>query len=185
MQRFEFEKLKLTGAILIRPFSADDARGETEKYYDYNVFLDADVAFHPTESLIIKSHPGVLRGLHYQKTNPQSRLIYCLQGEVFAVVVNYQSDSSDYGKYTSVRLSDCNRNALYVPKNMALGTLAMKSSLIACLCDGSFSSKDASGIRWNDDDLCIQWPLSELCVPMTISEKDRMLPLLEGDTHQR
>lgn len=176
MSTASVESLGLPGVMLIHDLFFEDGRGGTIKNYDRQKFLLAGIDFIPTESLLITSHQSTLRGLHFQKRKPQSRLLTCIQGEIFVVVVNVCSDSGDYGRCLSMRMSSNTKISVYVPQGYALGTLALRSSLMHCLCDGYFCADDATGIRWDDETLCIEWPLDELDTLPVISEKDRALP---------
>ena len=179
MSKLSIESKELSGVVLINTFFVEDARGNTVKNFEHLSYLDIGVDFIPTESLVIRSNQGTLRGLHFQRKNSQSRLITCLQGEIFVVAVNVCANSCQYGQYTTVRMSSEMKKALYVPGKYALGTLAMESSLIHCLCDGHFCAEEVSGIRWDDEDLCIKWPLDELNILPVISNKDLALPSLK------
>jgi dTDP-4-dehydrorhamnose 3,5-epimerase-like enzyme len=101
MQSFKFEKLQFDGLYLISPFLAEDNRGYFLKNYEKEVFekagIDTDV-FEAFESLSVK---GVVRGLHFQTDNPQSKIVRCITGRIYDVVVDIRKDSPTFGKCTS------------------------------------------------------------------------------------
>jgi len=125
------------------------------------------------------STSGTLRGLHFQLPPAgQAKLVQVLKGSVLDVVVDVRKGSPTYGKHVSVRLSVDNNHQLYVPVGFAHGFLTLeKDVLVMYKVSHYYEPRLDSGIRWNDPDIAVQWPINES--EITISEKDRRLPLLK------
>lgn len=185
MQKNEFDKLKIPDVVLINSFCLTDERGSLVKEYSREILVANRIAFNVCETLFLSSYQGVLRGLHFQRMKPQAKIIYCLEGSVWAVVVDVRCDSASFGKWVSVDLSSNTRQVLFVPAGCALGTLALKDSLLSCHCGENFFPEYAAGIRWDDRNLGIDWPIQELGFRPIISIKDQCLPslqqVLDGD----
>lgn len=180
MQKFEFKELGLDGIKYIKYQMVADDRGENVKCYSRDVFLDEKLDFVPSETLLIHSKKGVLRGLHFQKEKAQSRLIQCFSGKIYAVVVDSRSDSKTLGEWITKELTEERCDGLFVPAGFALGTLALDESVLCCQCDGKFYSEYADGIRWNDSTLKISWPIDRLDGSPILSLRDQKLPAFQS-----
>ena len=137
----------------------EDDRGSLDRIWDSSLFDDSD-GFKQI-SLIKNLEEGTLRGLHFQiKPFEESKLISCIRGKIFDVLVNIDPDSLNFGQKVCVEISPTgNINALKVPKGFAHGYLTLeKDSHILYLTDNVFSSDHAKGISWNDPQLNIPWP---------------------------
>jgi dTDP-4-dehydrorhamnose 3,5-epimerase len=123
------------------------------------------------------SQYGVLRGLHYQLRSPQAKLVRVPRGKVRDVVVDVRWQSSTYGRYAVVELSEENHRMLYVPRGYAHGYLVLSdTATFEYLCDEYYGGPDDQfGIRWDDPDLDIPWNITD---PI-LSAKDAALPFLE------
>jgi len=119
----------------------------------------------------------VLRGLHYQSGNgAQAKLVRCIEGEIFDVIVDLRKSSETYGKWASVLLSDKNMLCLFVPKGFAHGYLSLSdSSRVMYKVDAPYSPANETGIRFDDGALKIAWPIKDAI----LSKKDRLLPSFE------
>ena len=119
---------------------------------------------------------GTIRGLHYQKEpHSESKIVRCLKGKVWDVVVDLRKNSSTFLNWSCVELSEEKANALLIPRGCAHGfqVLEPKSELLY-LHSGKWMPDFENGIRWDDKTLSINWPL-----PSTnISQKDRDLPFI-------
>ena len=106
-----------------------------------------------------KSKVGVLRGLHFQKTFPQAKLVKCLEGEVFDVAVDLREGSPTYGKWEGVVLSAEKGNMFMIPRGFAHGFVVLSEiATFAYKCDELYHPEDEGGIMWNDLELGIEWP---------------------------
>ena len=168
---------KLKGCFLIEPKLFTDQRGvffevfrkdELENKLGYEINLVQE-----NQSI---SRKGVLRGLHFQKGNAaQAKFVTVTKGEVLDVVVDLRYGSQTYGEHFKIRLSDQNRNCLFIPRGMAHGFLALSDhTAFSYKCDNYYNPTEEGGIVFHDTDLNIDWelPISELL----LSEKDLNLP---------
>ncbi len=160
MSGFKFEKLSIEGVMIIHPFYYEDERGYFIKDYDAVVFEELglkDISF--KEEFYSKSKKGVVRGLHFQTLHPQSKIVSCISGSIYDVVVDLRKDSPTFGKYISVELSDKNHLSLFVPKGCAHGFMALEDETKTYYkCDSNYLKNNDSTIRWDDKDIDIKWP---------------------------
>ena len=180
MQEFEFKDLGLAGIRYIKSQVVSDERGENIKCYSREIFLTEQIDFIPTETLLIHSKKGVLRGLHFQRKKAQSRLIQCLSGKIYAAIVDLHLDQNMFGQWMTQELSAEKHDSLFIPAGYALGTLALEDTVLCCQCDGEFYPGYADGVRWDDTTLKITWPVDRLDGPPIISAKDQKLPALQN-----
>jgi dTDP-4-dehydrorhamnose 3,5-epimerase len=161
---------KLSGVLLIEPDVYGDNRGyfletwNAARYREYGLpekFVQDNLSF---------SRRGVLRGLHFQNPNPQGKLVYVIQGEVFDVAVDIRLGSPTFGQWVGVTLSSDNKRQLYIPEGFAHGFCVLSdTALFAYKCTDFYNPRAEGGIIWNDPDIGIAWPVSE---PI-ISDKDK------------
>ncbi|MGI6745531.1 MAG: dTDP-4-dehydrorhamnose 3,5-epimerase [Firmicutes bacterium ADurb.Bin300] len=175
MQSFKFEKLQFDGLYLISPFLAEDNRGYFLKNYEKEVFekagIDTDV-FEAFESLSVK---GVVRGLHFQTDNPQSKIVRCITGRIYDVVVDIRKDSPTFGKWAGVYLDDVSKQSVFIPKGFAHGFITLSDNAISSyICSGKYSKGTDTGVVWNDSDIGIDWPMEGID-NIIISERDSQL----------
>jgi dTDP-4-dehydrorhamnose 3,5-epimerase len=170
-------KTNIYGLTLVSPYTFNDERGCIKKYFEEETFEKGNLSFRFSESIIIMSHFGVLRGLHYQMSPSQSRLVSILKGIVFAVTVDLRCDSKSFGKYETFYLSDNDNKAIYIPENFAFGALTLyEDTLLSYQCSGKYIYENNNGIVWNDKILSIPWPIDKLNgFPIIISKKDKEL----------
>ena len=173
-----FENLMLDGALLIRPNRHVDERGYFARTYCRGTFLAQglkDCSLQCSTSFNLRR--GTLRGLHLQREpHGETKLIHCVRGGVYDVIVDVREGSSSYGRWHAEHLSAENGLGLYVPAGFAHGfvTLLDDTELLYQMAD-PFVPESAAGIVWNDPDLAIDWPLE----PIVISAKDSALPTLK------
>ena len=122
------------------------------------------------------SPKGVLRGLHFQKTYQQGKLVRVTSGEVFDVAVDIREGSKTYGKWVGVVLSAEKKNMLYVPEGFAHGFLVLSDRAeFAYKLSDYYHPEDESGIPWNDKTIGVDWPIPEGMKIIT-SERDSNHP---------
>jgi dTDP-4-dehydrorhamnose 3,5-epimerase len=114
---------------------------------------------------------GTLRGLHYQaEPHGEVKLVRCIRGAVFDVMVDLRSDSPAYRRWVGYELSENNRNALYIPNSVAHGFLTLSdSSELEYLISTPYVPESSRGVRWNDPAFGILWPGH----PRVISARDK------------
>ena len=129
-----------------------------------------------------KSSKGVLRGLHFQKQYPQSKLVRVIKGEVYDVAVDLRKDSKTYGKYYGVILSEENKLQFFIPKGFAHGFLVLSDEAeFVYKCDDFYHPGDEGGLIWNDKTINVNWPLEKVGGEQNLiqSEKDTKWPSFE------
>ena len=123
-----------------------------------------------------RSARGVLRGLHFQISKPQGKLVSVVKGEVLDVVVDIRKDSPSFGMHHKVILSEENKKQFWVPPGFAHGFVVLSESAdFTYKCTDYYDPSDEGGILWNDPALAIDWQVAD---PM-LSGKDRVQPLFK------
>ncbi len=176
MSNFTFTETNIKGVYIIDVKSYGDRRGYFMETYKEDDFVAAGLNYRFVQDNQSSSHKGVLRGLHFQKTYPQAKLVRVLKGEVFDVAVDLRKGSETYGKWVGVLLSEDNHRQLMIPRGFAHGFIVVSDHAeFAYKCDEKYHPEDEGGILWNDPDLNIDWPdIGEI----TLSEKDKNNPTL-------
>lgn len=179
MGKFKFIATKIKGVYVIEPTVFGDNRGYFMETYNGQDFRDAGLHYTFVQDNQSASVKGVLRGLHFQKTHPQAKLVRVLTGEVFDVAVDLRKDSATYGQWVGEVLSGENKRQLMIPRGFAHGFVVLSDyAEFAYKCDDFYHPEDEGGIIWNDPDINIQWPLTE---GLRLSEKDLQLPNLSAN----
>lgn len=174
VQHFKFIESELKGAYLIHPFVADDERGAFIKDYSHEVFLNHGIDHALKEVFYTYSKKGVVRAIHFQHTKEQAKLVRCISGKIFDVIVDLRKDSPTFGQWRSYLLSDENKLELYIPKHFGHGYLVLEPSIVSYQCSEKFYGEYDDGILWNDKELAITWPV-ELVDEIILSTKDQNL----------
>ena len=162
----------IDGAMIVEPKVYGDSRGfflETWHQERYRQQLKIELPF--VQDNHSRSTKGVLRGLHFQKTKPQGKLVRVVRGEVFDVGVDLRRDSPTFGAWQGVYLSEDNHRQLWLPPGLAHGFLVTSASAdFEYKCTDYYDPADEGCLLWNDEDVGIEWPLAE---PL-LSAKDRV-----------
>ena len=174
---FDFQQAAIGGVIVISPFNADDLRGSFTKDYSREIFAAHGVYHNIEEVFYTTSKRGVIRALHFQRVKHQPKLVRCLWGHVWDVVVDLRKDSPTFRKWLSFDLSSDNRREILVPAGCAHGYLVMEDSVVSYKCSEKFYSEYDDGIVWNDSTIGIDWPLEAIggAANVILSSKDREL----------
>jgi dTDP-4-dehydrorhamnose 3,5-epimerase len=163
----------IEGVYIIEPTVFGDERGYFMETYHKEEFKKAGLDFSFVQDNQSKSKKGVLRGLHFQYTKPQGKLVRVIKGKVFDVVVDLRKDSPSYGKWEGVILSEENKKQFYVPEGFAHGFLVLSDEAeFIYKCTDFYDGEDEGGILWNDPDIGIKWPVDDIN-RVILSEKDR------------
>ena len=174
---FKFERTEIEGVYIIEPQKFGDHRGYFMETYNESEFNKAGLNYKFVQDNQSKSKAGVLRGLHFQKTHPQAKLVRVLEGEVFDVAVDLRKNSKTYGKWVGVVLSAENNKQFMIPKGFAHGFLVLsETATFAYKCDDFYHPEDEGGIMWNDETVNIIWPEVK---EILLSEKDTKHPSLK------
>lgn len=174
---FKFTKTEIEGVYIIEPQKFGDNRGYFMETYNESEFNKAGLNYKFVQDNQSKSKAGVLRGLHFQKTHPQAKLVRVLEGEVFDVAVDLRKDSKTYGEWVGVVLSAENNKQFMIPRGFAHGFLVLsETATFAYKCDDFYHPEDEGGIMRNDDTVGVKWPeVNEIL----LSEKDKKHPSLK------
>ena len=141
------------------------------KYSDYQNFK-----YNFVQDNYSHSSRGVLRGLHFQKTKPQGKLIQVIQGEVFDIAVDLRKDSPSFGKWHSEILNHKNKKQFWIPPGFAHGFITISETAdFIYKCTDYYDPNDEGCIAWNDPNLAIPWPIKN---PI-LSSKDQAAPFLQ------
>lgn len=156
---FSFKDTSL-GGKLITPFIFTDERGTFIKDFNNYIFKDNGLDFTPQEVLNVTSNKGVLRGMHFQLDTPQAKVVRCLHGSIYDVIVDVRKGSPHFGKWEGFYLNDKNLTSLYIPKGFAHGYLVLEDNThVQYLCDDLHKAWLDVGIPYDDEDVNIEWPL--------------------------
>ncbi len=177
INRFEFCKLPLDGAYLIKPFVATDERGALIKDYNVELFQANGIDHDLKEVFYTVSKKGVIRAIHFQIDKQQAKLVRCIKGKVYDVIVDLRADSETYGKYLAFELSDQNNLSLLIPEYFGHGYLVLEDSVVSYKCAEVFYGPGDSGIMYNDPEIGIDWHFENIggIKNIIISEKDKNL----------
>lgn len=177
IEKFQFQELELKGAYLIKPFYATDERGGFIKDYNIDTFRANGIDHELKEVFYTVSRKGVIRAQHFQRVKEQAKLVRCISGHVYDVIIDLRRESPTFGKWLGFDLTGENRNCLYVPERFGHGYLVMEDSVVSYQCGEVFYGEYDSGIKWDDPDMGIQWPLDRIggVENLILSEKDKNL----------
>ncbi len=174
MGNFRFSETTLSGVWVIEPKIYGDDRGYFMETFVEPCFGKVGLDYHFVQDNQSSSRRGVLRGLHFQKSHPQAKLVRVFHGEVFDVAVDLRKNSPTFGKWEGVILSEWNRKQLLIPHGFAHGFLVLSDMAeFTYKCDDTYHPEDEGGIIWNDTEIGIEWPMKENLI---LSEKDQRLP---------
>lgn len=149
----------IEGLHLIIPTVHGDSRGYFVETYNQKDMEEQGINITFVQHNQSMSTKGVLRGLHFQKQYPQTKLVRVIKGSVFDVAVDLRADSPTYGKYHGEILTEENKHQFLIPRGFAHGFLVLSDVAEFCyLCDDFYHPNDEGGMAWNDPEIGIQWP---------------------------
>ena len=129
-----------------------------------------DINFNFVQDNHSRSQKGVLRGLHFQKQNPQGKLVRVVRGQVYDVVVDIRKDSKTFGKWVSIILSEENKTQLWIPPGLAHGFVVLSDIAdFEYKCTNYYDPKSEESLLWNDPTLNMAWPITT----QILSTKDK------------
>ena len=153
---------KLKDCVIIAPQVFGDERGfflETFQAARYEQEAGIDLEF--VQDNHSRSARGVLRGLHFQKTKPQGKLVRVVRGEVYDVALDIRKGSPTFGEWEGVILSEDNQHQLWVPPGFAHGFVVLSDTAdLEYKCTDYYDPSDEGSILWSDPDLDISWPIA-------------------------
>lgn len=164
---------KLAGCLVIEPKRHHDHRGFFQEHFRVADYIAAGINSPLIQDNWSRSVKGVLRGMHFQRTAPQGKLVTVLRGDIFDVAVDIRPHSSTFGQWQGVVLSEHNARQLWLPPGFAHGFLVLSELADVIYKTSSYyNAADESSFCWNDKFLAIQWP----AMPDIISDKDAAAP---------
>jgi len=166
---------QIQGLVIIEPDVFGDKRGyfmETFSARRYEQICPGLAFVQDNLSFSVK---GTLRGLHFQVTRPQAKIVQVFGGTIYDVAVDIRPDSPTFGRWVGVHLSGDNHRQLFLSPGFAHGFCVLSdTALFGYKCSDYYRPEDEGGILWNDPDLAIDWPISD---PI-LSPKDQAHPQL-------
>lgn len=173
----QIHETSLPGVKLIELKAFSDDRGYFKETFRGTWAADLGLVSAFVQDNISRSYQGTIRGLHYQKERPQAKLVQCISGRILDVAVDLRKNSSTFGQYYSVVLSEKNHKQLYIPEGFAHGfSVLSDQAIVHYKCSRYYDKESERGIRWDDPLIHIDWEISK---PI-LSEKDRCLPLFSS-----
>lgn len=148
----------IEGLCVITPTVHGDDRGYFMETYNEQDMKEAGINITFVQDNQSMSTKGVLRGLHFQKQFPQTKLVRAIKGSVFDVAVDLRSGSKTYGKWFGVELTEENKKQFLIPRGFAHGFLVLSDVAEFCYkCDDFYHANDEGGLAWNDPEIGIDW----------------------------
>lgn len=170
--------LRIEGLFCVQPQVFGDERGYLLETYSERDFTATGLTARFVQDNQSKSSRGVLRGLHYQRTHPQGKLVRVISGEVFDVAVDLRCDSSTFGEWEGCILSGELQNQFYISPGFAHGFLVLsEEAVFAYKCTDFYYPEDEAGIRWDDARVGIRW--ADTGLEPRLSAKDLALPAFD------
>ncbi|MDR1000984.1 MAG: dTDP-4-dehydrorhamnose 3,5-epimerase [Clostridiales bacterium] len=181
--KFKFVSTGIEGLTIIEPPVFSDSRGYFMETFQREEFANAGLPTDFAQDNQSMSRKGVLRGLHFQKNNPQGKVVRVIAGAVYDVGVDLRAGSQTYGKYYGVVLSAENKLQFYVPEGFAHGFLVLSDTAeFTYKCTRLYDPADEGGVLWNDPDIAVAWQTGDLKI--LLSDKDANLPRLRDIAHE-
>jgi dTDP-4-dehydrorhamnose 3,5-epimerase len=162
---------------IIEPQVFKDDRGYFLETYHLGRFESGGLPEIFVQDNLSFSLRNTLRGLHFQVTHPQAKLIQVIYGEIFDVAVDIRRKSPTFGSWVGVHLSEHNKRQVFIPKGFAHGFCVLSdSAYVAYKCSDFYAPDDEGGILWSDPAIGIEWPVRHPIV----SAKDEQLPVISA-----
>lgn len=165
----------LPGVIALEPRVFGDKRGFFLETYREDILKDAGIDVTFLQDNHSRSTKGVLRGLHYQLTHPQGKLVRVTRGEIFDIVVDVRKGSPNFGEWYGTTLNEENMRMMYIPPGFAHGFMVLSNTVdFTYKCTNYYHPSSEQGILWNDPKIGIKWPTLDVIM----SNKDQQNPPL-------
>ncbi|MFV1983333.1 MAG: dTDP-4-dehydrorhamnose 3,5-epimerase [Thiohalomonadales bacterium] len=173
----------LPGVIVIEPKVFGDKRGFFLETYREDILKQAGINVKFVQDNHSRSNSGVLRGLHYQMTQTQGKLVRVTSGAVYDVAVDVRHGSPTFGQWYGTQLDEDTMRMMYVPPGYAHGFVVVSEMAdFNYKCTNYYHPESEQGIAWDDPDIGIDWPISSITSRIALSEKDKQNVLLKDQT---
>jgi dTDP-4-dehydrorhamnose 3,5-epimerase len=171
----KIETTALPGVLIIEPRVFLDERGFFLETWHFRKYSEAGIEVAFVQDNHSRSHRDTLRGLHFQRTRPQGKLVRAVEGEIFDVAADVDPGSPTYGQWVGVTLTSDNFRQIYVPPGYAHGFCVVSEvAQVEYKCTDFYDPADEGGVMWNDPVLAITWP----CQEPVLSTRDQRHPAL-------
>ena len=149
----------IAGLCVIEPVVHGDSRGYFMETYSQRDMEENGIHINFVQDNQSMSTKGVLRGLHFQKNFPQTKLVRVIKGRVFDVAVDLRFGGETYGKWYGIELTEENKKQFLIPRGFAHGFLVLSDIAEFCYkCDDFYHANDEGGLAWTDPEIGVQWP---------------------------
>jgi dTDP-4-dehydrorhamnose 3,5-epimerase len=166
---------RLPGVIIVEPQVFRDDRGFFREVHRDELFRASGLPDRFRQDNHSHSRRDVLRGLHFQLSRPQGKLVTVIRGAVFDVAVDVRVGSPNFGQWVGVTLTEQEPRALWIPPGFAHGFCAVSDVAdVLYKCTDVYVPSDEKGIIWCDSSIGIDWPVTK---PI-LSPKDEQYPTL-------
>ena len=173
----------LPGVVVIEPKVFGDKRGFFLETFRQDVLQQAGINETFVQDNHSRSSQGVLRGLHYQLTQTQGKLVRVTSGAVYDVAVDVREGSPTFGQWYGTELNEETMRMMYVPPGYAHGFVVLSESAdFLYKCTDYYHPESEQGIAWDDPDIGIEWPITNLTSEIPLSEKDKNNVLLKDQS---
>jgi dTDP-4-dehydrorhamnose 3,5-epimerase len=165
--------LEIPDVKLIQPKVYRDARGFFLESYSAKAFKDAGIDLTFVQDNHSRSVRGTLRGLHFQSSPGQAKLVRVVAGRIWDVAVDIRPDSPTFGKWVGAYLDEENHHQIFVPVGFAHGFCVISDHAdVVYKVSALYDQATECSIRFDDPDLAVPWPVNE----PTVSGRDREAP---------
>lgn len=185
VKKFEFQELDLKGAYLIRPFYATDNRGGLIKDYNIDTFKANGIDHELKETFYTTNKKGVIRALHFQLEKPQPKLMRCISGHVYHVIVDLRPESDTFGQWRHFDLRGDDPTCILVPGGFGQGYLVLEDSVMSYKAAEVFYGNGDAGIMYNDPDIGVEWPFELIGGKENLIISDKDLKLMSFEEYKK
>jgi dTDP-4-dehydrorhamnose 3,5-epimerase len=166
---------RLDGLVLLEPAVHGDERGFLVETFSERSWRDAGVDCEFVQDNHSRSSGGILRGLHFQTSPGQAKLVRCLRGRIWDVAVDLRKDSPTFGQWEGFELDDERHRQLFIPAGFAHGFCVLGDIAdVHYRLSSYYDPATEAGFRWDDDDVGVEWPIED----PHVSERDASAPKL-------
>jgi dTDP-4-dehydrorhamnose 3,5-epimerase len=167
----------LGGLLVLTPQIFKDSRGEFSESFNLRKIEQAGLPGVWVQDNFSRSKKNVLRGIHYQITQPQGKLVRVTHGAVLDVAVDLRRSSETFGQHFSIELSGEAGDMLWIPAGFGHAFLALTDQVgFAYKVTDYYSPASERTIVWNDPEIAVPWPVDPAAA--IVSDKDRAGSLL-------